>query len=173
MGKGDGRGHQLRGFIAGKAEHHALIAGASLVFVVIGVVDALSNVRALSVDGGHHGAGVAVKAVFRLIVANAADDLAGDGGNVYIAVGGDLPHNEYHAGGGDGLAGDTGVGVLFQNGVQYAVRNLVTDFVGMSFRDRLRGENTFLHFYIHSFQVIYNCMSEKNAPLTGGTRKER
>ena len=38
------------------------------------------------------------------------------------------------------LAGDAAVGVLFQNGVEHRVGDLVADFVGMPFGDGLGGE---------------------------------
>jgi hypothetical protein len=57
VGQGDGQRHQLRGLVAGVAEHHALIAGAVLelrilaVFVFQGLVHAQGDVAGLLVDG--------------------------------------------------------------------------------------------------------------------------
>ena len=59
----DRRGHQLRRFIAGIAEHHSLVAGAA-------GVDAHGDVAGLFVDGGDHGAGVGVEAVEGVVVAD-------------------------------------------------------------------------------------------------------
>jgi hypothetical protein len=52
----DRRGHQLRRFVAGVAEHHTLVAGAAC-------VDALGDVARLLVDRRNHRAGVRVEAV--------------------------------------------------------------------------------------------------------------
>lgn len=56
MGEVDGHGHELRGLVAGKAEHHALITGTEnvelvgAVFLELGArVDALGDIGALLV----------------------------------------------------------------------------------------------------------------------------
>ena len=90
---------------------------------------------------------MAVKAGVRPVVADAADGLAGDFGDIHIAVGGDLAHDQHHAGGCGALAGDARIGVLGEDCVQYAVGDLVTDLVGMSFGYGLGGEDSFLHIY--------------------------
>ena len=136
-----GQRHQFGGLVAGKAEHHALVAGA-----------------------GHLGrwcparcrgfwlsmlvmtpAGIAVKAVLGAVVADVPDDLAGNAGDVHIAAGGDLAHDVDQAGGAGGLAGDASAGVLFQDGVQHRVGDLVTDLVGMPLGDGFGCEQNFGH----------------------------
>jgi len=63
VGQRDGSRHQLGGLVAGIAEHHALIAGAAL-------VNALSDIARLLVDGGNDRTGVGVKAVQGVVVAD-------------------------------------------------------------------------------------------------------
>ena len=145
MGVLDGGGHQGVGLVAGEAEHHALVAGAGVAGQVVGAVHAHGDVAGLLVDGGEDGAGVAVEAGRGAVVADAPQGLSGHGGDVHIALGGDFAHDQHHAGGGGALAGHPRHGILGQNGVQDAVGNLVTDLVGMTFRDGFRGKNTFLH----------------------------
>ena len=146
LGQGQGQGHQLRRFVAGVAEHHALVAGtlaqlglrAGLVFQ--GLVHAHGDIRGLLVDRGNDGAGVAVKAVLAAVVANIPDHSPGNMGNIHIAVGGDLTHDMDEAGAGRGLAGHAAHGVLFQDGVQHGVGDLVADLVGMAFGHGFRSK---------------------------------
>src|SRR5574343_141771 len=51
----DRQRHQRRGFVAGVAEHQALVAGALAEIVVVGGIDTLSDIRALIVVGEEHG----------------------------------------------------------------------------------------------------------------------
>ena len=68
----DGHGHERGRLVASVTEHHALVAGADLlvrivarlaVLGLVALIDALSDVGALVVDGVEHAAGIAVEAV--------------------------------------------------------------------------------------------------------------
>ena len=115
----DGQRHELGRLVARIAEHHALIArtdrevGVGRALLALErVVNAQRDIRGLLVDCGQHRAGVAVKAVLRAVIADLADGVAHDLGNVHIAGGRDLAHDLHHAGGAGGLAGDARIGVL-------------------------------------------------------------
>ena len=123
--------HQLLRLVAGEAEHHALIAGAVGRVVVKGAVDAHGDVAGLFVDRGQDGAGIAVEARAGVVVADAADRLASDPGDVHVAVGRDLAHDQHHAGRSGALTGHAGHGILREDCVEHAVGDLVTDLVGM------------------------------------------
>ena len=145
--KGNGQGHQLRGLVAGVAEHHALIAGAVVQTVVClalldlqALVHAQRDIAGLLINVGDDAAGVAVKAVLGPVIADVPNDLTGDLGDVHIAAGGDLAHDVHKSGRGRGLAGHAAVGVLRQNGVQHGIGNLVADLVGMALRHGFGGE---------------------------------
>ena len=140
VGQTDGQRHQLGRFIAGIAEHHALITGTGNL-----IVGAQRNVGALAVNVGDNAAGLAVKAILSAVIADRADDLAGSAGDVNIAVGRDLAHDMDKARGTGRLAGNAGTGVLSQNGIEDCVGDLVTDFVGMPLRDGLGCEKNFGH----------------------------
>ena len=135
---GDRQGHQLRGLIAGVAEHHTLVAGAVVQGGIAGalglqaLIHAQSDVAALLVDIGDDGTGVAVEAVLSPVVADVQHHLAGNLGNVHIAVGGDLTHNVDQARRGAGLAGHAAMGILLQNRVQNGIGDLIADLIGMS-----------------------------------------
>ena len=151
VGQGDGQGHQLRRLVAGVAEHHALVARAVVQLTValglglVALVHAQGDVAGLLVDVGDDGAGVAVEAVLGAVVADVQHHLAGDLGDVHVAVGGDLAHDVDQAGGGAGLAGHAAIGVFFKDRVQHRVGDLVADLIGMSLGDGFRGEESFCH----------------------------
>ena len=133
----DGQGHFLRGLVAGIAEHHALVAGADVRLVLPaaglqGVVHAHGDVRALVVDGGHHGTGPAVEGLLRSVVADVHDSPADDRVDIHIGFGRDLAHDGDHAGRRKGLAGNAGGGILLKDRVEHGVGHLVTQFVRMS-----------------------------------------
>ena len=159
VGQGDGSGHEFGSLVAGVAEHHALVAGAHQIqgiavaplLDLIGLVDAHGDVRRLLIDGSHDSAGAVVKAIGGIGVADALHGAADDGGNVGVVAGGDLTHDRYHTGGGEGLTGHVGMGIAGQDVIQNSVRDLVTDFVRMSFGNRLRGEYAVAHKHFLSF----------------------
>ena len=100
-----------------------------------------------------------VKARSGGVIADVAEGLTDNVWDIHIAVRGDLAHDHDHAGRGDALAGDAGGFVLCQDGIQYAVGNLVADLVGMSFSDGFGSKNSFLHvqsylsFFFHCFML--------------------
>ena len=156
----DGHGHQLRGLIAGIAEHHALIACTAHL-----IVGAQCDVGALAVDIGDDGTGVGVKAELCAGVADICHHLADDLLEIDIAVGGDLAHDVDKAGGCAGLAGHTGIGVVGQDLVQNGIRDLVADLVGMSFGDGLRSKQVSCHLFCLLIFYSRVCISCSNIPF--------
>lgn len=59
---------------------------------------------------------------------------------VELSLGRDLTEDHDHTSLGGSLAGDLGVGVLGEAGVEDGVRDLVTDLVGVALSDRLAGD---------------------------------
>ena len=104
------------------------------------LVNAEGDVRALLVDVCDDGAGLAVKAVLRAVVADVADDVARDLRDVDIAARGDLAHDVNKAGGDGRLAGHAAVGVFFKDRVEHRIGDLVADLVGMPLGDGFGGE---------------------------------
>src|SRR5215470_3040044 len=102
--------HQFGVFIHGKAEHHALVARAP-------GIDTHGNVAGLLVDAGDHGAGVAIKTIERVVVANGLDDATYQGLEVHVGFGRDFSGDDHEAGCGQGLASDAAEGVFGQAGV--------------------------------------------------------
>ena len=145
MGIFDGRGHQRLRLVASKAEHHALVPGAGRRSVVKGAVDAHGDIAGLLVDGCQYGAGLAVEARLRGVIADAADCLPGDLGDIHIAGRGNLAHDQDHPRCRSTLAGDAGVGILGQDGVEHTVGDLVAYFIGMPFCHRFGRKNSLFH----------------------------
>ena len=83
---------------------------------------------------------VAVVAVVAVVVADPADRLADDLGDVEVDVGRDLAGDHRHAGVDQRLAGDAALGILGHDRVEDSVGDLVADLVGMTLGDGLGRE---------------------------------
>ena len=140
MGGVNRKRHEFLGFIAGKAEHHALVAGPLFGVQALAGGDALGDVGRLTVERGQDGAGIAVKSQRRIIEADIAYRPAHDVGVVNASLGGDLSRHHHHACFHQGFAGDSAVRVLGQQSVQDPVRNLIAHFVWMALGYRFRGK---------------------------------
>ena len=110
--------HQLRRLVRRVPEHHSLVAGAELVQRVVVArvvlhlvrgVDALRDVRRLLVDRDHDTAGGRVEAPLRVRVADVADPLADDAGDVDVGLRRDLARDDDEAGRDQRLARDAAV----------------------------------------------------------------
>ena len=162
--KRDGQRHQLRRFIAGITEHHALIAGAVIQLAVAGLfrlqgsVNAHGDVAGLLVDVGDNAAGIAVKAVLGAVIADLTHHLAGDLGNIHIAGGGDLTHDMDQTGGSGGFTGHAAIGVMRQNGIQHGIRDLIANFVGMTLGDGFGSKQSSCHSFRAPFTIKF-CFS--------------
>ncbi len=130
--------HQDFGFVAGIAEHQALVTGA-LVFR-LGAVHALGDVYRLFADDVHHGAGGAVEANVGTVVADVDDDFAHQVFQVDPGRRSDFAGDDGDTGLDQGFAGYAGVFVLGDDGIKDSVRNLVGDLVRMPFGHGLGGE---------------------------------
>ena len=150
VGQHDGQGHQFGRLVAGKADHHALVAGAGGLDLVLAhlatlglqrLVDAQGDVGALLLDArpsrrrsrrqSHTWLGCS-----RCPGSSSRTSVV----DIDVGFGGDLAGHQNQAGGDDALAGHAGVGVLGKDGVQHGVRDLVADLVRMPLGDRFRGE---------------------------------
>ena len=133
----DGHGHQLGRFVAGEAEHQALVAGAT-------GIDAHGDIGGLLLDGADDAAGFGVEAVLGAGVADVLDDFAREVGKVDIGLGGDFAGDDYQTGGDEGFAGDATHRVVFHDGVEDGVGNLVGYFIGVTLGYRFRGKQELL-----------------------------
>ena len=104
----DAHGHQHVGLVAGVAEHHALVASTLLGVEALALGHTLGDVGALLLDRDHHAAGVAIKALVRVVVADLVDHVADERVVVHVRLAGDLTGDDDQTGLGHGLAGYAG-----------------------------------------------------------------
>ena len=157
----DRRGHQLGRFVAGVAEHQALVAGAGVQVVVAGVVHALGDVLALLVVADHDRAALVVDAVLGVVVADALEGVARDLDVVDVDVGGDFAGQHDQAGVGQRFGGDAGVRVLLEDGIEDRVGNLVGHLVGMAFGDGFGSKEKIVRHCVHSMKFCWRVASRK------------
>jgi hypothetical protein len=146
VGIEDRRRHQIRGLVAGKAEHDALVAGA-LFLVGAGLmrVDALRDVGGLRMQQDFDVAGAPVETF--LLVANVLDRLPHHAFDLFVgdrfrAAGFARDHHlvcggERLAGGADRPGIDPRLRAFAVKQIDNLVRNPVTDLVWMAFGNRL------------------------------------
>ena len=103
-------------------------------------VDAHGDIRRLAIDGVENGAGLVVVAEGGVGIAGVLDGFASDVDEVERLIGRDLAGDHAEAGGDHGFAGDATGGVAGQDGVEDGVGDAITEFVGVSFGDGLRGK---------------------------------
>ena len=84
-------------------------------------------------DRGENAAGIAVKAVLCAVVADLANSLSCNVGNIYVCTCCDLAHYVDKTGGNKGLAGNACVGVLGDYGIEDGIGYFIGDLVGMAF----------------------------------------
>jgi hypothetical protein len=142
----DGCRHQLRGLVAGEAEHHSLVAGALLLVQPLALGDALGDVRRLAAQGDVHRTGRRVESHVAVGVADVVDHLAHEGRDLDVRFRRHLARDQDEPGRGQSLAGHARAGVLRQHGVEDRVGDLVAHLVRVTHRDRLgREESGFGH----------------------------
>ncbi len=107
VGEGDGGRHQFGSLVGCVAKHHALVAGAAGIY-------ALGDVTGLLVDGGNDRAGIGVKPVDRIVVADGGHNAAYQSLEIDVGLGGDFAGDDNQAGSRQGFCGDAAVGVLLQ-----------------------------------------------------------
>ena len=136
MSEHDGQRHELGGFVAGVAEHEALIARAT-------GIDAHGDIGRLRLDHIDDGAGFRIEAEGSVVVADVINHAPDQAGHVDIRLGGDFARDDAEARGHQRFAGDTPGGIVGQHGIQNSIGDLVRNFVGMTFCHRFRREDKF------------------------------
>ena len=132
MGEVKGEGHVVFGLADSIAEHHALVACALVIFLF--AVYALGDVGALLMDGVEDAAAVAVEAVSAAVVAYLVDERAHHVVDVDVGFGSHLTGHYDLAGGAKGFDAGVAFGVTGKKFIEQSVRDLVCDFIRVSFR---------------------------------------
>lgn len=139
VGELDGEGEVFRGFVGSISEHDTLVTSTKLLQSLL-VVQSLSNISGLGLNGVHDIACLVVETLVRAVVTNLLDGIADDFLVVEVGFCGDFAENKDQTGLGGGLAGNFGEGVFFQAGVEDGIGDLVADLVGVALTDGFGGE---------------------------------
>ena len=140
----NGGRHQFRRFIAGVAEHQALITGTLIQIDAASFIDALGDIGRLFVISDQHGTSTVVDTVIVIVVTDTFDGIACYGNVIDIGCRGNFTGQNNQAGITQGFSCHTSMRILFQNGVQNGIGNLVGNFIGMSFRNRFGSKEIIL-----------------------------
>ncbi len=126
VGEDEGQGQELRGLVGGIAEHDTLVTSTELLESLL-VVETLSNVGRLLLDGDENVAGLVVEALIGGVVANVLDGTTDDLLVVEVGLCGDLTEDHDHAGLGGSLTGDLGEGILPQASIKDSIGDLIAE----------------------------------------------
>ena len=167
--------HILGRLVRRIAEHHALIACADrLCRVHIALtrlnraVNALCNIRRLFIERDEDAASVGVKAIAGVRIADLAHGLTDDLRDIDIARGRDLTDDVRLSRRDERLTGNTAHRILCKDRVEDAVRDLVGEFVRMSFGDGLGRKEHFLHVEPPLIRNSLSISHKKSLPLRCG-----
>ena len=128
--------HVVGSFVGGITEHHALVASALCQFVTLR--HAAVDVGRLLVNGRKHAATLGLELVLALGVANAANGVARHALQVDVGLRRNLAAKHHLTRGNKCFARHMRLGIERQKFVQNSVRNLVSNLVGVAFRNRFR-----------------------------------
>ena len=132
--------HQIRGFVAGVAEHQALVAGTLVQVVFRGAVNALGDIGRLLVVGNKHRAAFVIDPVIGIVVTDTLDGVARHLDVVDVGGGGDFAREHHEARVAEGFGSYARVRILREDRVEDGIGNLVGNLVGVPFRNGFRGE---------------------------------
>ena len=124
VGKEDGEREELWGLVGGIAKHDTLVTGTELLKSLL-VVETLSNVGRLLLNGNEDVACLVVEALLRRVVADVLDGATDDLLVVEVCLCGDFAENHDHTGLGGRLASNLGEGVLLEARIEDGVRDLI------------------------------------------------
>ena len=116
VGECNGERHIFWRLVSGIAKHNALVSRA--VVLERAMVETLSNVGRLLLDGDEDVAGFVVKALGRVVIADVLDGIANNTLVVKLGLGRDLAKDHDHARLGSRLTGDLRQRVLFKAGIE-------------------------------------------------------
>lgn len=135
-GKVVSKRHEGLSLIGGVSEHDSLITSTNV--LELHVVDRLSDIGGLLLDGDDNVAGSVIHTLGNIIVSNITESLADNLLVVHGGRGGDLTEDHNHTGLGAGLTSHTRGRVITDAGVKDGIRDLITDLIRVSLIDRFR-----------------------------------
>lgn len=127
---------QFWGLISGISEHDTLVTSSQLLKCGI-VVETLSDIGGLLLDGNKNVASLVVEALCRVIVSNVLDRTSDNLLVVELGLGSDLAENHHHTSLGCSLASDLGERVISKAGIENSIGDLISDLVWVTFANGL------------------------------------
>lgn len=131
-----GQGEQLWGLIGGISEHDTLIASTELLECLL-IVEALSDIWRLLLNGNQNVTGLVVEALCGVVVSDVLNGLTDDLLVIDTCLGGDFSKDHNHTSLGGSLASNLGKRVLCQASVEDSIRDLISDLIGVPLSYRL------------------------------------
>jgi hypothetical protein len=116
VGKHDRERHLLLRLVGSISKHDTLITGTMVLEQT--VVETLGNIGTLLLDGDEDVASLVVEPLGGVVVPDLTDGVTDDGLVVNPGLGADFTEDHDHSRLGGGLAGDLGVGVLLEAGIE-------------------------------------------------------
>ena len=152
----------------GVAEHHSLVASALV--VVATATNALVDILGLAVLHGLVAERIPAEPVKGVVVADAADDVSGDGLGVDL-----LPSLAFEFAEIDNkirtdgcFAGDVRIFVLLKAGIKNGIGDLVAHFVRMAFGNGFGGEHMCCVEFAHG-SIYFSSTGQAPIPITGAS----
>jgi len=136
VGEEESEGEELGCLVSGITEHDTLVTSTELLESLL-VVKTLSDIGRLLLNGDEQVAGLVVKTLGRVIIADVLDGVTDDLLVVELGLGGDLTEDHDHTGLGGSLASNLGEGILPEASIEDSVGNLISDLVGVALTDGL------------------------------------
>ena len=172
VGEHDGGGHEFGCFVASEAEHKPLVAGALFFDDAFVGIDALSDVRALGFNGDENAAGFIVETLQGAVIADFLDGTSSDFGNICPSGGSHFAGDDEHAGFEKCFASHMTAFVLGDDFIKDGIADLVSNFIGMSFGNRLTCKQiiAFVHSTSHKRKFAERNFQKKG--LSGMDKKD-
>jgi hypothetical protein len=136
VGEEESEGEELGCLVSGITEHDTLVTSTELLESLL-VVKTLSDIGRLLLNGDEQVAGLVVKTLGGVIIADVLDGITDDLLVVELGLGGDLTEDHDHTSLGGSLASNLGEGILPEAGIEDSVGNLISDLVGVALTDGL------------------------------------
>ncbi len=136
VGELEGQWEKLWGLVGGISEHDTLITGTELLKNLV-VVETLSDIWGLLLNGDEDVAGLVVESLGGVVVSDVLDGTTDNLLIIELGLGGNLTEDHDHTGLGGSLASNLGERVLSQAGVEDSIGDLISDLVWVSLTNRL------------------------------------
>jgi len=133
MRKADRQRHKFGSLIDSIADHESLIAGAT-------GIDTLRDIGRLSADCVQYAAGLMIETILGIGITDILEDVPYQITDIDISDSGNFPSYNDQSDSNKCLTDYATLGILPEDIIQHDIRDLITDLIGMSLRNRFRSE---------------------------------